>query len=153
MRVETVKDLGVVFDKSYTFEYHIERILNKAMRMCGFVKRQCKDFKNIPVAIKLYCAFVRSSLEYCSLVWDPYYSCSNIRLERVQRKFVNFLLFKLNINKNLYTYEERLELVGLKSLESRRKNAIVVFGYKVLNNPILFQIDSHRTNCGVKSCS
>lgn len=45
----------------------------------------------------LYCALVRSILEYCAVVWDPYTIYSKRQVERVQRKFLNFAAFTINI--------------------------------------------------------
>jgi hypothetical protein len=43
----------------------------------------------------LYCAYVRSNLEYGAIVWDPYTSCGSDQIERVQRKFLKYATYTL----------------------------------------------------------
>jgi len=67
-RVFHIKDLGICFDPSLSFNDHYAYVINKASSMLGFVSRFCSDFNN-PVALKtLYCSFVRSILNYNSVV-------------------------------------------------------------------------------------
>lgn len=46
---------------------------------------------------------------------------------------MNFLLFKLNIDKNLISYKERLIVLGFQSF---CENLSIIFGYKILNDLI-----------------
>nr|CAH7756409.1 unnamed protein product [Callosobruchus chinensis] len=70
-----VNDLGVVFDGKLTFKEHINKKVCDAGKALGFVVRHCKYFFS-PLCLKtLYCALVRSKLEYCSPVWNPCYNC------------------------------------------------------------------------------
>lgn len=135
-RVDQIKDLGVLFDSSLNFNLHIDVITCRALKLCGFIKRQTKDFTNVIGIFTLYHSLVRSILEYCSIIWNPYTILHSEKIERVQRKFVNYILFKLNIDKNLYSYPERLNLLNLQALSSRRRIALLSFGFKCLNNII-----------------
>ena len=134
-RVDSLRDLGVIFHKSLSFNLHFESILNRANRMVGFLKRSCRDFYPMAV-IRLYYALVRPILEYCCIVWCPIYGIHVHRLEAVQRKFVNYVLFRLNIDRRGYSYEERLSMVGLQSLETRRKISLTRYGYKILRGVV-----------------
>ena len=136
LRVTTVNDLGVLFDSELRFVNHVDWIVSKAFRMLGFIMRQCCEFKNVEVLKTLYFSLVRSHLDYCCMIWSPIYRTHVTRIERVQIKFANFLLFKLKIDKSLLTHNHRLNILGLESLEKRRIKLILSFGHKLLINQI-----------------
>lgn len=170
-RVDSIRDLGVVFHQSLNFNLHIESIVCRAYRMAGFIRRQCAEFNSVAPLIHLFQSLVRPVLEYCSVIWSPFYEVHIKRLEDVQRKFVNFLLFKLNIDKELYSYTDRLQLLGMVSLEARRRFDSVKCGYRIINGHVdcselisyfafrvptfnsrckdLFSVEYHRTNYGM----
>lgn len=172
-RVTSIADLGVIFDSSLRFNLHIDSAIHRAFRLCGFIKRQTRDFKDIFSVKTLYVHLVRPILEYGSLVWNPYYNNSIDRLERVQRKMVNYMLLKMNVNKDDFDYLSRLKIVGLQSLRDRRLNRQVVFAFKVIHgmvdctevlakfnfrvpsysvrNSLLLEPEYHRTNYGKSS--
>lgn len=89
-----VKDLGILMSSNLSFKAHIEYIVKKSLQMLGFLKRNCKHFKDFTAIKLLYVTLVRSRLEYCPPIWSPYQSTLSERLERVQRKFLKFLSFK-----------------------------------------------------------
>lgn len=134
--VETIKDLGVVFDNKVTFIPHIEAVTCKASKTLGFVIRNTKDFKNTPTKILLYNSFVRSILEYCCVVWRPHYATHTLRLERVQKRFLWHLSFSLRKNKELQSYNARLCYFNIDPLVMRMDRYDVVFIYKLLRGNI-----------------
>jgi hypothetical protein len=76
---------------------------------------------------------VRSRLEYASLVWSPIYDLHSSLLERVQRRFLKNVVFRLN-----GAYPPRgcpqgllLGEVGLQSLLDRRMEHSVIFLFKL----------------------
>ena len=135
-RVDSVTDLGVLFDSELRFTGHINWVIAKAFKMLGFIMRQCHDFRDIEVLKTIYFSLVRSHLDYCCAIWSPCYNVHISRLERVQMKFVNFLLFKLHIDKTTLSHEERRGIVGIESLASRRMQLTLTFGHKILINSV-----------------
>ena len=135
-RVTLINDLGVIFDSELRFINQVNNVIARAFKMAGFIMRQCWEFRSVEVLKTMYFALVRSHLEYCSLIWAPLYNIHIKRLERVQSKFVNFLLYKLNIDRSQMTYLERINVMGLNSLEVRRIRLTLIFGHKLLNNLI-----------------
>lgn len=93
-RVNKVKDLGVVFDQALTFCDHVDYITSKANSMVGFIKRNTVEFSNPHSLITLFSALARSLLEYCDIVWCPFYQVHIDRVERVQRRFSKFVFFQ-----------------------------------------------------------
>ena len=51
--VDTIRDLGVTFDKKLTFVAHIDNIAKSASKMLGFVLRTCRSLKNNKTKILL----------------------------------------------------------------------------------------------------
>jgi len=91
------KNLCVIFDSKLHFSAHIEMIKNKAMCNLGFIKRTCGSFRD-PLSLNvLFCALVRSNLEYCPLIWTNNTSKQIDAIESVQNNFLRFISFKFNI--------------------------------------------------------
>ena len=68
--------------------------------------------------IPLYKALVRPHLEYCSLVWSPHLIKDIKLVEKVQRRMTRMILAISRLS-----YEERVKLTGLITLENRRQRA------------------------------
>ena len=77
------------------------------------IKRTIKH-GNTTVIVQHYKSLVRPHLEYCSPVWNMYYSKDKAMLESVQHRFT-----RLSPELRAMTYEARLEILRLWSLEER----------------------------------
>lgn len=128
-RQTTVKDLGVMMDAKLDFKDHVAYIVSKASSQLGFVFRFAKKFKDVYCLKSLYCSLVRPILEYCSVVWAPFYQNEILRIEAIQRKFIRFALRHLGWQDpyNLPSYESRCKLIRLELLQSRRSVAKACF--------------------------
>ena len=71
LKVDSFKDLGIIFDAKFTFPYHINNAVTDAFKNLGFIIRFSSCFTDIRTLCTLYSAFVRSKLEYASIVWAP----------------------------------------------------------------------------------
>jgi N-formylglutamate amidohydrolase len=59
--------------------------------------RNIKDFK-IELCLKtLYISLVRSILEYCPVIWNPYQKVLSEAIERVQRRFLRLIAYERHI--------------------------------------------------------
>jgi hypothetical protein len=146
-RVSTIQDLGITLDTRLEMRDHIVNICKKANKMLGFIIRTASLFNNVKVAILLYNAYVRSRLEYNSIVWDPREKKYTLLIERVQRKFARFLY------KRYYGYYPTLfpslfvtGMVGLETLHVRRKistltHYCLLLRHKVDNPSVLAQLN------------
>ena len=121
-KCNTIRDLGVILDSKLTFVDHYNCIIHKASNMLSFIKRFSYNFHD-PYTLKtLYISYVRSILEYCSLVWSPYQTIHEQRIESVQKQFLLYALRKLNWSTNpLPSYEARCKLIDLEPLQHRRE--------------------------------
>ena len=137
-RVESIRDLGVLFDKKLTFSDHISATTAKAFAMLGFIRRNAADFDDFYALKTLYCALTRSVLEYAVQVWAPFHAVQQARLERVQKCFVRFALrgLRWNDTTRLPPYADRCLLLDLQSLESRRIFLQRIFIFDTLSGAI-----------------
>jgi len=70
-KVDSIKELGILFDTRLNFKDHIQEKINKAHNMIGLLKSNfihvhCYTF------ILLYKALVRPHLQYANSVWSPF---------------------------------------------------------------------------------
>lgn len=134
-RVEGIKDLGVYFDPALSFSRHVDSVIKTAFKSLGFIIRSSRSFSNISTIKVLYFAYVRSRLEYASVVWSPFYEVHKASLERVQRRFLKYLYFRSHGVYPVRGYDHVLLLDEFKltSLEFRRTLNSVIFLHKLVN--------------------
>lgn len=133
-RVEKIKDLGVIFDNKLIFDEHINAIVNKASKALGFIIRTSSEFKQIKTIKILYCAFVRSHLEYASQVWNPTYGIYINRIENIQKKFLRYVQFRSRTYLDSYTL--RCRKFHMLPLLERRKIADLSFLLNICNGAL-----------------
>jgi len=97
----------------------------KASRVLGMISRTI-SYKTPTVLLKLCKTLVRPHLEYCIHVWSPYYSWDKVLLERVQHRFTRMLP-----GLKQKSYFERLEHLGLWTLEERRNRADLLEAFRM----------------------
>lgn len=118
VRMNSVRDLGIIFDSRLSFELHIKNITTRAYKILGFISRSLRKFRDIGTYLTLYNTYVRSILDYGSTVWSPFYDVHINSIERVQRRFTRLLFRKFHYPSE--SYENRLLRLELTSLENRR---------------------------------
>ena len=132
----SVTDLGFILTCNLDPSSHIEHICCKAFKTLGFVLRLSRDFR-LGLSFKiLYCTLVRPILEYGAVFWNPHDNNDSVRLERVQRKFMKYAGFRLNIPCEPHNYESVATQLGLVSLAERRRLADIKFLKNLLDGII-----------------
>ena len=143
-KVNKFHDLGVTFNCKFDFNDDLIFRISKAKSTVGVIKRMAHEF-NYPTALKtLYTALVRSKLEYCSVVWSPYYTVATNSIENIQKSFLRFL----NRSNESTSYNDLCKKFGFDQLHIRRKLASILFCFDLLRNNIdsselLGQINLH----------
>lgn len=132
IKLNSTRDLGIVHDSKLTFDEHVNSIVTKASKMLGFVMRNSQHFRKAKTIKILYCTFVRSHLEYASQVWNPRYNIYIERIERIQRKFIKYLCFKLNIAYNSNNYDNLCKKHHLLPLYLRREVSDIIYYLKIV---------------------
>ena len=93
--------------------------------------------------INIYCLFIRSSAEYCSVVWHENLTIAQSNLiERVQIVALKIIAGQDCPRKEdgHCNYEELLKLCNLTSLFDRRNKRMLSFGQKCIRHPTLSHI-------------
>ena len=94
--------------------------LYKTLPSLGYLFGWLCILLQICLSIKLlYCALVRSIVEYGAVIWDLHTICDSLKLESVQRKFLRYQA-KLNIPCESHNYNLVALQVGLVSLAERK---------------------------------
>lgn len=84
-QIESIKDFDLVRDIPCSF------------RILAFIVRSTKNFNNIAALKPLFIAVVLFKIECSALVYYLIYNCHIKALEKVQRKYVKYLHYKLHV--------------------------------------------------------
>eukprot|EP00061_Rhincodon_typus_P004050 g21630.t1 len=119
-------DLGVQVQTSLKVESHVDRIVKKAFGMLAFIG-WCIEYRSWEVMLQLYETLVRPVLEYCMQFWSPCNGKDIVKLEGVQKKLTSMLPGLEGLS-----YRERLNGLGLFSLQRQRLSGDLIEVYKIM---------------------
>ena len=125
-KLDSINDLGVIFDKNLKFDSHIDKKVNKAYSILGFINRNFRNM-NLKSFVLIYKSMVRSHVEYTNSVWSPYKIMDIEKIEKVQKRATKMI----NSIKNL-SYENRLRMLNLPTLKFRRLRGDMIEVYKII---------------------
>ena len=128
-KVESYKYLGVIINSTLTWSDHISRVCSRARQQLGLLYRQFYGDSSTSTLKALYITQVRPHLEYATPVWDPHLSKDINALESVQR-FASKVCTKKWRD---VSYDERLKLLNIDALQSRRSQLKLYYLYKIIN--------------------
>jgi hypothetical protein len=121
------KDLGVLITNKLSFSKHIAKAAAKANSVLGMIRRAFTYIDKESFLV-LYKSYVRPHLEYCVQVWSPYLEKDRSLLEKVQRRATKLVPGLQNLS-----YEDRLNELGLTTLENRRVRGDLIEMYKIMH--------------------
>ena len=122
------KDLGVNIDPLLNFDNHISTITKKARQMSGLIVKSITH-KSKEIMVPLFKSIVRQPMEHAHAVWNPYKKKHIKLLESIQRHFTRYIIGTKNLS-----YEERMKLLKLPSLEFRRLRGDLIEVFKICHN-------------------
>ena len=76
----------------------------------------------------IYKGYIRPHLEFCVLAWSPTLAKGKLVLEKVQRRATKLVCGLKN-----KSYDERLRILGLTRLETRRLRGDLIETYKIVH--------------------
>ena len=117
---DAAKDLGIIINKRLTFDNYIECITKKSRQRIGVLYRafSCRDLKFMRLA---YVTYIRPLLEFNTQIWSPSILKYINKVESVQRYFT-----KRIPSLNTLSYQERLAMIDLETLDIRRLIIIII---------------------------
>jgi hypothetical protein len=122
--------LGINFSQDLKWSDHIAKITKKANSTLGFLRR---NLHRCPTSCRrgTYLSLIRSSLEYGSIIWDPYNKKDINTLEQVQRRAARFITGDYRSRKT-GCVQRLLTRLKLPTLQDRRQHLRLVYFYKVV---------------------
>eukprot|EP00061_Rhincodon_typus_P007330 g28923.t1 len=109
-------------------EDYVDRVVKKPFGILAFIA-QTFEYRSWDVMLRLYRTLVRPVMEYCVQFWSPCYRKNIIKLERVQETFSRMLPGLEGLS-----YKERLDRLGLSSLEHKRFRGDLIEVYKIMRD-------------------
>ena len=134
-RVNKMRDLGIVIQTNLCFTDQCSNIIKKAHHVIRHIFRTFK-LHDKEFYVHLYKTYVRPIVESSSQLWSPQFKFNIDRIEKIQRYFTRRMPGLEN-----KSYLERLQLLGLETLEHRRICADLSLFYKIINKKV--QLDSN----------
>ena len=126
---DSAKYLGVTLSTDLRWNRHIDNITHKANQTLGFLRRNLK-INSVALKTKAYRTLVRPTLEYASIVWDPYTQTDIHKLEMIQRRAARYTLNRYH---NISSVGEMLDQLGWKSLLNRGQMLRLNMMHKIHN--------------------
>jgi hypothetical protein len=122
--VEQEKDLGVIIQKDLKVSEQCVKAVKTANRVLGMIKRAF-TYKTKEVVLPLYRSLVRPHLEYCVQAWRPHFQKDINLIEGVQKRVIKM------IGTYKCTYEQRVQELGITTLETRRLRGDIIEVFKI----------------------
>ena len=121
-------DLGVTISDDMSFHVHINNIAAKAFQRISTFYRGFTS-RNLKLLCKAFITYIKSLVEYNSIISNPFHIYLIDLLESVQRKFT-----KRVHSLSMLPYTERLRKLKLEPLELRRLKFDLINYFKILNS-------------------
>jgi hypothetical protein len=118
--------MGVFVRSDLKASNHCIKSAAKARRIIGMVRRNFRRLDKEDFLL-LYKTYIRPHIEYCVQAWSPYLVKDIDTLERVQKAATNLVPSLKKFN-----YQERLNILGLTTLQLRRTRGDMIETYKLI---------------------
>ena len=139
------RDLGVIIRSDLKCSSHCMKAVNTANRVLGMIRRTF-SVKDKKIILLLYKALVRPHLEYSVQAWRPHFRGDIDLLEGVQRRATKLITSISN-----KSYEDRLHILNLTTLETRRLRGDLIEVFKIfkgfdnLDSSMFFELSNAHT--------
>ena len=120
-----VLDLGVYMSSNCTLDFHVANVYKRCSNLTGWILRTFNSRETMTM-MTLFKSLVLSRLDYASLLWSPHLLKSIYLIEKVQRSFTKHITVIQN-----KSYDERLKLLNLYSVQRRRDIYQIIYLWKI----------------------
>lgn len=139
-----------MINKEFTFGPHIEYPKSRSIKLLTFIIPSLQDFNSVYALKNVYCAVVRSVTEYACPIWSPHYKKWIDKIEKVQKKFLRHVGYRLRIPRDELLYSDILTFLEMSSLEKRRLYFDLCTLFRVVNglivSPALLQLINFKVS-------
>ena len=122
------RDLRVIMQSDLKVDKQCSKAANEVIQRLGIINRNFKCKARKVILPLLYKSIVRPHLDYCVQAWRPHYRKDIDKLEKVQRIEGD----QDGRGSGEYSYEDRLRILGLTTLETRFLQADQIEVFKIL---------------------
>ena len=144
-RVEEVKLLGLWITTWLDWSKHTKEICKSAYARITMLTKLRYVGTSVNDLIDIYILYIRSILEYCSVVWHSTLTVDQSnQIEAVQK-----LCLKIILGVEYTDYKSALKVTGLDTLKDRRETRCLKFGLRCLLHPIhqeMFPVNPNLEN-------
>ena len=131
-RVEQAKIVGVWLTSDMKWEKNTRELSIKAYSRLGMLTKLKYVGVEIDDLLDIFVLYIRSVLEYCSVVWHSSLTQElSSSLEMVQKTCLKIIL-----GDNYVSYSAALEMCNLKTLARRREERCLTFAQRCLKHPL-----------------
>ena len=136
-RQEAVRDLGIMMSEDATFKDQIEKVAKKVRQKTGWVLRTFYSRKTLLMKT-LFKTLVVPHIDYCSQLWMPVKPVEILKIERLQKDFLNRIPALRGEN-----YWQKLKMLKMISLQRRQERYRIIYIWKIL--------EGLAPNCAIQS--
>ena len=120
------RDLGIILTPDFKFSAQSSRAASKANAILGMLKHTFLS-RDVETWTSLYRTYIRPHLEFAISAWSPFLRRDITVLEKVQRRVTRLPKPLKGVE-----YSERLERMGLTTLETRRQRGDLIQMFKIV---------------------
>jgi hypothetical protein len=125
--VSEERDLGIIMQNDLKWDKQCSKAVQSSNKILGMIRRSF-SYLDKEIVLQLYKSLVRPHLEYCVQAWRPYFKKDIELIEKVQRRAT-----KLIPSLRDKSYEDRLKILNLTTLETRRLRGDLIEVFKIFN--------------------
>ena len=129
-QVESMRDLGVIFDSNGSFKTHIQKGKSRCHQTMAWLLRTFEN-RSIYFLRFLYKNYVQPLSDYCSQIWSPTRAQEIESLESINRSWTR----RCPAIRGEH-YWDRLRFMGLSSTQRRHDRYLAIYTWKMLEKKV-----------------
>ena len=138
--VEEAKYLGVLISADLSWSPHISSITGKATSTLGFLGRNLRKCL-AQLKERAHIAFVRSTLDYASPIWDPFLKHDINNLEKINHRAACFVTWDYH---PISSVSSMLRSLWWSDLKDRRRDTRLALLLKIVNGDVAVSADNRH---------
>ena len=120
-----------VYEYQYDWSLNTSEICKKSYGTISMLSKLKYAGLSIEDLLEIYCLFVRSKAEYCSVAFASSLTQEQVRkIENIEKTCLRIILQEMYIG-----YEESCEMLGISPVTKRRDNRLLSYAQKCIRHP------------------